>query len=319
MLDQLKNWFRRNAYGKFSLRLLVALGSAAVAVALSFLPHDTILQAIWVVASSMFMGYVVLRQRLNETDDRRYERLINTRFTYLQKNDPEALNTIFADNLRPRMLDWFHAEYGVNVGSLEKIDALDSLARNGDSPGQLILRTGVEFGRWFEQVADRVDKIPHFNYKIGEFISQNESLLGQEVENGIYFRKIKMGEQVPTGIHMFHPESRLLMSLKLYEQDESRHSLSLSTRTHLFEVDDQNPAEIAWENFKEVVLKQFPEFEPVNGGSGPQKMAIPFFVSAVSNTQTISDDELQSRLRVVAAAIPEEPAADTDSQSDSNQ
>ena len=123
-MDALKNWFNRNAYGKFSLRLLIAVGSAAVAIALSFLPYDTWFQAVWVIISSLFMGFIALRQRLNESDDDRYKRLFVSRFKFFQEKDPEALNTVFAENVRPRVMDWFYEEYGVDLKSLSKSDAL---------------------------------------------------------------------------------------------------------------------------------------------------------------------------------------------------
>jgi|GEM_PF-4434050 len=122
MLSRIKAWFRRNAYGVSTLRVIVALGSAAISVGLSVLPYDTALQAIWVVISSLFMASLVLRQRLNESDDHRYRRLFNNRFSYLQANDPEALVTIFAENIRPGVLDWFQAEYGVagrSIGAIQ--------------------------------------------------------------------------------------------------------------------------------------------------------------------------------------------------------
>ncbi|MEM7784436.1 MAG: hypothetical protein AAF623_13865 [Planctomycetota bacterium] len=296
MINGIKNWFRRNEYGKFAFRLIIAIGSAIVAVLLSLFPHDTVLQAVWVVASTMFMGFVVLRQRLNETDDVRFQRLFKARFAYLQANDPEALNTIFAENLRPRVMDWFAQESGVEIKSVNKIDAVDSLAKNGDVPGQLLMRTGVEFGKWFQEVWDREDKIPHFNYRVQKFIDDHEHLLGEKLEDGFYFRRIRIGENVPTGIHMFHDTSRLLMSLKEYE--EGRASLSLSARTHVFEVHGND-----WDKFKTQVHRLFPEFQPVNGGSGPQRVEIPFFVGSVSAYPVSVDEELKTKLKKLGATL----------------
>ena len=124
-------WFRRNVYGQYVARVLLAIGSAAVTIALSYLPYDTILQAIWMIVASMFMGFFVLQQRLNETDDIRYRPLFRTRFAHLDKADPEALTTIFADNIRRPVLDWFADEYDIRISDAKNIDAIDSLARPG--------------------------------------------------------------------------------------------------------------------------------------------------------------------------------------------
>ena len=293
MMQSMRSWFRRNAYGRFTSRLLIAVGSAVVAVLLSFLPYDTYLQAVWVVLSSMFMGFFTLRQRLNETDKVRHSRLVNTRFTFLQANDPDALSTIFADNLRPRAIQWLASETGVPVQNLKHIDALDSLSRNGDLPGQLLLRTGLQFGKWLNSRPSNAETPAHLDECIHAFILENESLLGQRVSKGVYFRHIRKGEPLATGIHMFHPESRLLLTVKYYDPHESRYSLSLSTRSFLFESND----DARWQRFKNQVREEFPEFVPARGGSGPQRAEIPFFVSQVTDGAPAGDKELIAKLQ----------------------
>ena len=300
MFTQTRNWFRRNAYGIFALRALVALGSAIVSVGLSFLPYDTILQAVWVIISSLFMASLVLRERLNENDDARYRRLFRSRFGYLQANDPEALTTVFAENLRPRVMSWFQAEYGVATGQVKTIDALDSLARNGDTPGQLIFRTGVELGKWIQQAEPTTAVEEQLEDRLQTFVTENESLLGENAGDGLFLRHIRTGEQRPVGIHMYHPNSRLLLTVEYYDKDQQKNALALSARSFLFE----NTDESVWEKFKEAVHKQFPEFQPANGGSGPQKREIPFFVGHISDTAAESDELLKKKLIELSAHLP---------------
>ena len=299
MFQSIRGWFRRNAFGQFMLRLLVAIGSAIVTIALSFLPYETLLQAVWVVASSMFMGYLALHQRLNESDESRYERLFTSRFAFLRANDPEALNTLFADNLRPRVFEWFSDEFSVNVGDIETIDALDSLSRNGDAPGRLIFRAGIHFGQWLVEAPYKHDVQPHFEHKIKEFIASQVDLLGDEVADGVFLRHVRIGEQVPTGIHMFHPKSRLLLSIKYYEGSPKKYSISLSARTHCFREDDG-----AWDKFKEAVLELFEDFRPMRGGSGPQRLSVPFFVSSVMDQPVPNEDGLVEKLQQLEKMIP---------------
>lgn len=308
MLRSLINWFRRNAYGTFTLRALVAVGSAIVSVALSFLPYDTALQAIWVIVSTLFMASLVLRQRLNETDDVRYRRLFHNRFTFLQHNDPEALTTVFAENIRPRVLDWFHSEYGIAVGEAKMIDALDSLARNGDSPGQLIFRTGVELGQWLESSRDDESKVANLENRLQKFIVDNNELMGGQVAHGIFLRHIRPGEQRPVGVHMFHPVSRLLLTVEYYDPEQQRHSLALSAKADLFRSLDDS----VWLAFRDQVHREFPCFRPANGGSGPQKKAVPYFVGSIVDDPPQSDEQLSRKLLSAAEALPSPPQADDD-------
>ncbi len=288
----LPTWFRRNAYGIFTLRILVALGSACVAILLSFLPYDTILQAIWVVVSTLFMASLVLRERLNESDDNRYRRLSQNRFSFLQEKDPEALTTIFAENIRPRVLNWFQSEFGVPIEKAETIDALDSLARNGDAPGQLIFRTGVELGQWLTKAEQEEDKIANLASRLATFVKENVDLLGEEVSPGIFLRHIRRGEQRPVGVHMFHDASKLLLTIEYYGDEEKRTALALSAKASFFE----NDAE-AWANFQRRVHENFKCFQPAHGGSGPQKPMIPYFVGAISDTPVASHEDLVTRLK----------------------
>ncbi len=305
MFSQIKAWFRRNAYGVFTLRVIVALGSAAISVGLSFLPYDTALQAIWVVISSLFMASLVLRQRLNESDDHRYRRLYDNRFSYLQANDPEALVTIFAENIRPRVLDWFQAENGIAARDVKTFDALDSLARNGDGPGQLIFRTGVELGRWVQEIKHEEDKVAGLEIRLQQFVMRNESLLGERIASGIYLRHIRRGEQRPAGVHMFHPESRLLLTMEHYDEVQKRNAPALSARSHLFAGYDDN----VWQTFVRQVHLEFPCFQPANGGSGPQKPSIPFFVGSIDEAPMPPDDVLKAKLLKLAKFLPKPPEA----------
>ena len=283
MFEKLPVWFRRNAYGRFTVRLVVAFAAAGVSILLSFLPYDTILQAIWVVISSMVMGLVVLRQRLNETDERRYTRLVQTRFNYLINNDPEALNTVFADNLRGRVAEWLDQETSLGFKQLRNFDAMDSLAKNGDLPGQLLLRVGLKVGEWLGKDEGDADSASLEN-RVTQFVDDHKELLGEELNPGVFYRRICLGDHLPTGLHLFYPHSRLLLSVKFYDGDKNRHSLSLSGKAQLFE------SNARWESFKHAVHEAFPEFQPVNGGSGPQKASIPFFVGPIHETAPNEED-----------------------------
>lgn len=309
MFIRIQNWFRRNAYGVFTLRLLVAAGSALISVALSYLPYDTLLQAIWVFCSSLFMGWLVLRDRLNESDDTRYRRLFNTRFSWLQANDPEALTTIFAENVRPRVLEWFKSEYRIDVARAKSIDALDSLARSGDAPGQLIFRTGVELGQWLAGVKPGDAAVGKLERHLTKFVMENESLLGASVGEGVYLRHIKRGSRRPIGVHMFHPQSRMLLTVEYYDQENDRHALALSVRSFLFE----HAPERSWESFKAEVLELFPQFRPANGGSGPQRQQVPFFIGYIETTTVESDDVLAKKLLTLSTflPVPRDPEDDT--------
>lgn len=319
MITAIRNWFRRNAYGIFLQRVLIALGLAGVSILLSYLPYDTLLQAIWVIISSSFMAWIVLRRRLNETDDARYRRLFHSRFTFLENNDPEALTTIFAENLRPRVYEWIHNEIGVDVEKAGKIDALDSLAKNGDAPGQLLLRAGIRFGEWKASIKGADDQLKELEKALNEFVLNNRELLGTEIEPGLFLRHLRPGDARPVGVHMFHPDSQALLTIEHYKSDKPRHSLALSFKSHLFEDFDQSQ----WETFRQSVHEHFPCFLPAEGGSGPQKKSIPFFVSAVIEHEVAPDATLMVPLKKICALPPktdketvsEDTAAQSESQS----
>ena len=291
MFRTLSAWFRRNAYGVFTRRVLIAIGLAAVSVLLSFLPYDTILQAIWVIVSTLFMASLVLRERLNESDDARYRRLFESRFLFLKENDPEALTTVFAENIRPRVLTWFHDEFKIPIHEVDRIDALDSLARNGDDPGQLIFRTGIELGKWLNQSEPEDDKVKNLSNRLEAFVQQNTALLGEEVAPGAFLRHIRHGEARPVGVHMFHEASRLLLTIEHYGKSEDRTSLALSAKASLF-ANDAN----LWTEFHRRVHEEFKCFQPAHGGSGPQKPTIPFFVGAIEESLVFSNDQLTAKL-----------------------
>lgn len=292
--------FRRNAYGVFTLRVIVALGSAAVSVALSFLPYDTALQAAWVVVSSLIMGSLVLRQRLNETDDVRYRRLFRSRFAFLQANDPEALVTIFSENLRPRVTEWFQAESGISAQQVPAFDALDSLARCGDTPGQLIFRTGIKLGQWLPEIRQSPDPAAALDVRLQQFVIDHASLLGEKVAPGIYLRHIRRGEHRPVGVHMFHPDSRLLLTIEYYNDNADRHAIALSAKSQLFESGNEE----LFQAFQKAVHREFPCFQPARGGSGPQKPAIPFFIGSIDDRPVASDENLRTKLLTIAEALP---------------
>lgn len=307
MVEALMNWIRQNAYGQFAHRVFLALVSAAVTIALSYLPHDTILQAIWVVLSSLFIGYVALHQRLNETDESRYRRLFRSRFSYLEKADPEALTTIFAENIRLPVLRWFEEEQGVPLQQVQKIDALDSLARSGDQPGQLIFRTGVRLGQWLEQAKQaEVPALEHFSAAVDEFIGERTDLLGDEIAPGVYLRHVKPGEHRPVGVHMFHPQSRCLFTIETYDSERPRIAVALSLKSSLFDqaTDEQ------WESFKQEVHRLFPCFQPVQGGSGPQRRPIPFFVSAAMPEWDTEREQVPAKLKELMERLPRGPSED---------
>ncbi|MEZ6129069.1 MAG: hypothetical protein R3C59_10320 [Planctomycetaceae bacterium] len=300
MFSRIRVWFRQNAYGSFFSRVLWALGAAAVSVGLSFLPYDTALQAIWVVISSLFLAAFALRQRLNESDDVRYRRLFKSRFAWFQVNDPEALVTIFSENIRPPVLDWFETEYGIPVREAKTFDALDSLARSGDRPGQLIFRTGVELGKWIQEMQDEPEKIACMESRLQQFVRDNEGLLGQQIAPGTFLRIVRRGERRPTGVHLFHPDSRLLLTLEFYDENEKRHAPALSAKAQLF----ANSTEDEWKGFVKQVHREFPSFQPAKGGSGPQKQTIPFFIGSVDDAPALPEDELKARLLRIAALLP---------------
>ena len=122
-------------------------------------------------------------------------------------------------------------------------------------------------------------------------------LLGEQFAPGIFYRKINKGEAFATGIHMFHEASKLLFSVKFYASGKERNSLSLSSRDSLFADED------SWIAFKEKVHQLFKEFRPVNGGSGPQKREIPFFISSTMESVAYTDAEVETRLRELAEFI----------------
>ena len=293
-------WFRTNAYGQFTYRVLLAIGSALVTVGLSYLPYDTILQAIWVVISTLFIATFALRQRLNETDEVRYRRLSSGRFEYLQKHNPEALNTVFAQNIRPAVFDWFESEYYVPIKSAKKVDALDSFARSGDLPGQLIFRIGVELGQWLNKnEGDPQKRLAMFEEGIESFINSNESLLGDEVAEGIYLRHVRKGEMRPVGIHMFHPKSRCLFTIEDFDYTPivKRVALSLKSETVSGLSDEE------WNGLKKFVHDTFPYFRPANEGSGPQKQRIPFFVSSAFDDWANEKHQVSGKLRAVMSQV----------------
>jgi len=290
------NWMRQTAYGQFFYRVLLAVMSAAITIGLSFLPHDTLLQAIWVILSSLYIGYVAMHQRLNESDEVRYRRLFRSRFSYLERTDPDALTTIFAENIRPPVLKWFEDEHEIPVAKAKKIDALDSLAKSGDQHGQLIFRTGVKLGQWTQRSKEQNQPALEFiESELEAFIAARTELLGTEVGEGIFLREVNLGEHRPTGIHLFHPKSRCLFTVESYDAEKKRRSVSLSFKASLFE----SATDEDWIAFKQKVHDAFPYFQPAKGGSGPQSRQIPFFVSATLDNWETLRDEVPGKLKLL--------------------
>ena len=278
--------------------MLVALGAAGVTVALSFLPYETVLQAAWVLIASFFIGYRKFSQRLNETDEARYRRLYTTRFAHFERTNPEALNTVFADNLRTSIFQWFESEHGLALGNVPKIDALDSLSRSGDVPGQLIFRAGVHLGQMLPQARAEAEPLKYIDQRVEAFSNENEKLLGEQVGPGMYLRRVRQGEQRPTGIHIFHPASRCLFTIESGLTE--KRSLAMSFKSALFE----GWSEEQWHSFKQAVHDVFPYFRPSAGGSGPQKMTIPYFISAWMEVSKEEERSLPARIERIMSLLP---------------
>lgn len=298
MRGKLSDWFRRNAYGQFTRTFLLALGSAAVSVGLSFLPHDAVLQAIWVLLASLYIGFRNFNQRLNESDEIRYRRIYQGRFAHLEKTNPEALNTIFADNLRPPVLDWFATDHGLELKKVPRIDALDSLSRSGDVPGQLIFRTGVQLGQWLGEARRQPDPLQYLDQQMGTFVDANESLLGQQLQPGLYLRYIRPGEPRPVGVHLFHPASRGLFTIE--SGVGSKRGVALSFKSTVFD----GWSEDQWNQFKQGLYREFPWFKPAKGGSGPQKRSVPLFVASWMELSKQEERTIPERLQRVMALLP---------------
>lgn len=293
MLKSVWNWTRQTAYGQFAYRVILASASAAITIVLSYLPYDTLLQAVWVILSSLYIGYVAMHQRLNETDEVRYRRLFRSRFAYLEKADPDALTTIFAENIRLPVLKWFETEHGVALEKAKKVDALDSLAKSGDQPGQLIFRTGIQLGQWLERSTGQSQPALDFiESELDTFVAERTDLLGTEIGGGIYLREVEPGDQRPTGIHLFHPKSRCLFTVESYDAEKKKQSVSLSLKSSLF----QSATDEEWKVFRQKVHDLFPDFQPSKGGSGPQRQETPFFVSLARDDWDTKKEKVAEKL-----------------------
>lgn len=99
---------------------------------------------------------------------------------------------------------------------------------------------------------------------------------------------------------MFHPESRLLLTMEHYDEIQKRNAPALSARSHLFAGCDDS----VWQTFVREVYLEFPCFLPANGGSGPQKPSIPFFVGSIDEAPMQPDDVLKAKLLKLAKYLP---------------
>jgi hypothetical protein len=286
--------------------------AVTVAYALSYLPFSDVLQAIWILLSSIYLSTRRLKSRLNEGDELRHKRLQEERFAFWQKKDPETLKTLFSQNLTTQVLTWIDEELDIQVSDLDEIHALDSLSHIQETPGRLILRAGFLLGAWntqwhTHQLNELTDQDP--TERSDEFINQKRSyiqeclqawiqehrfLLGEEITEGTYLCHIGKDQlQRPIGIHLLTPESKILLSLETHSvsvelnDDDSQSSestlnqsvdtlksISLSLQSSF----TQSLSKEEWSSFKDQLFKIFPMFKRINGGSGSQSQHIPFFI-----------------------------------------
>ena len=100
-------------------------------------------------------------------------------------------------------------------------------------------------------------------------------LLGEELSQGLFYRVLQKGEARPIGIHICDPESLCLFCVEEKEEDEiGQYSVSISLKQSV----TQDFSDESWMFLKESLLERFPFFKRINGGSGPQKATVPFFI-----------------------------------------
>ena len=292
----------------------VQAGVVAVTVAyvLSYLPFSNILQAIWILSSSIYLSTRGFKSRMNEDDELRHKRLQEERFAFWQKKDPETLKTLFSHNLTTQVLEWIDEELEVPISDLDEIHALDSLSRIQEKPGRLILKTGFLLGAWNTQwhhkqldetnhqdtaedsneLTDR--KRSYFKECLQTWIQEHRFLLGEEITSGTYLCHLGKDQlQRPIGVHLLTPESKILLSLETRptptidnHEDSQINDQNLNPSVHrlgsvslsLQSSFTQSLSKEEWISFKEQLFEIFPIFKRVNGGSGSQSQHIPFFI-----------------------------------------
>ena len=279
-------------YRRLYKSLLFGFVVAVATVSLGALPEDDLIQGIWVFLSTSIAALVAFRQRLKEDDEQRYARLAKSYFKYWIKKDPKAIEGLFASNVPYSVVRWLQKEAGCDLSKCDCMHSVDSWARFGDEPGELIFRAGLNFGKMLGETkvsSQEAEKI--ISQKLKSFTEDSLSLLGEEIHPNVFYKEIKEDDCYPAGIHMSNSKSECLAVLirekRGEKQLETFNKISFGLkREYLESISDDE-----WEMIKrDIIYPTFPFFKPVNGGSGPQKKLVPLFLTEKNLTEAMLKD-----------------------------
>ena len=316
---------KKRLYKAYLRTLLLGLGSALIGVALGFLPYADLLQAAWITLSTIYFATRDLRGRLNEDDEQRFRRLYEERVRLWARRDPEVLKALFSQNLSDKHLRWLDEELGVALSALSEAHALDSLARAGDQPGALPLRAALLLGAWRREVdaLPPEGRLEEYRRRLVAWAEESRDLLGEEVAEGVYLRRVALGERRPVGVYLLRPGARLLISveerpasadeegrpLRGADEGDAGYSVALSARAEAL----AHLSGAEWARWRAEALAALPYLERAHGGSGPQRQSLPFFIQPSLRARDLDLDAARAallRLDALARA-PSAPSAET--------
>lgn len=283
-------------YRLYARSLVVGLFVALGTYALGWLPHGDLLQAIWVLISATVTATLVLRRRLREDDDTRYTRVASKHFRHWIRVAPDLVQGLFAANVPRSVLEFFEKETGCRLSECDDHHVVDSWARKDDPPGALVFRAGLELGRMVEAARAEGTELGEFlSSRFRTIVTDGRELLGHEVAPGVFVRQIASGEFRPAGVHICHPESRVLGVVERFEYGSNAVT---TVSVGLKREDYAHLSPEGWNELRETLFGFFPYLRPSAGGSGPQKQRVPLFLAE----QPLTDETVAEFERTLARA-----------------
>lgn len=268
-------------YKRFYTSIFFGFVIAIATVCLGYFENDDLYQGIWVFLSSTITAIVIFKRRIKENDEERYARLAKSYFQHWIKKDPQIVEGLFASNVPYSVVRWFEKETACNLLACDDSHSVDSWAKLGDEPGELIFRAGLNLGKIIgDDEASKKNIELKISNELKTFTNESLHILGEEIAPGVFFKKLEKGDSHPAGIHISQKKSKCLAMVVQEKRGEKDSDVFNKVSFGLKKEYLEKLSDIEWENVKESIIYDiFPFFKPVLGGSGPQKKDVPLFLT----------------------------------------
>lgn len=252
--------------------MLVVFFIFCFSVAINFIPGLDLVKSLLL---ALILSVLYLRQaqgRTREEDGDRYLRLCGERYPIRLTEDTYLMsNLLVGGDLPWAWVLWTEKYFGLKLKEAtgKYLHLLDSFCSFGDKMGEAIVRASYV-------IATMVQK-GNLEARLGVWCENHRAALGEEFRKGCFWKKLEVGDVLPYGIFQCSPTANFLATIYTVKFAETKLSWLGTQKTAVKEVKSaricfRNDGE--WEKNAALVFEIYPELDPKNLGSGPNKYGV---------------------------------------------